>query len=171
MKKSFFHWIPALVCQAMAGTTALAALAGCGFQLQGRAPLPSTLAVAFVQAEDQQSDFVQGLRKALIASGAELAKSREGASGTVRIVKDEVERNVLSVSARNTPREYEVTYTVRFSVSAGDEELLPEQEVALSRDYSFDERALLAKEHEEAILREALAQDLVGIVMRRLASL
>jgi LPS-assembly lipoprotein len=151
----------------------LAALAvtGCGFQLQGRAPLPEVLKIAFVQAEDRQSDFVQGLRKALLTSGARLVQSSEAASGTVRIVKDEVKRDVLSVSARNTPREYEVTYTVRFSVSAGSTELLPEQEVSLSRDYSFDERALLAKEHEEAILREALARDLVGIVMRRLSSL
>jgi len=146
-------------------------LSACGFQLQGRTPLPKPLAVTFVQAENQQSDFVQGLRKALLTSGARLARSNDAASGTVRVVKDEVKRSVLSVSARNTPREYEVTYTVRFSVSAGDKELLPEQEVALSRDYSFDETALLAKEHEEAILREALARDLVGIVMRRLASL
>jgi outer membrane lipopolysaccharide assembly protein LptE/RlpB len=43
--------------------------------------------------------------------------------------------------------------------------------VSLSRDFSFDERVLLAKEREEAILREALASDLVGIVMRRLSSL
>ena len=146
-------------------------LSSCGFQLQGRTPLPEPLKVTFVQAEDPQSDFVQGLRKALITSGAKLANSSDAASGTVRIVKDEVKRNVLSVSARNTPREYEVTYTVRFSVSAGGKELLPEQEVALSRDYSFDETILLAKEHEEALLREALAKDLVGIVMRRLASL
>jgi len=149
----------------------LALLNACGFQLQGRTPLPEPLKVTFVQAEDRQSDFVQGLRKALIASGAQLAKSSDAASGTVRIVKDEVKREVLSVSARNTPREYEVTYTVRFSVSAGGKELLPEQEVALSRDYSFDETTLLAKEHEEALLREALAKDLVGIVMRRLSSL
>jgi Rare lipoprotein B len=150
---------------------AFALLSACGFQLQGRTPLPEPLKITFVQAQDRQSDFVQGLRKALIASGARLAKSAEGASGTVRIVKDEVKRNVLSVSARNTPREYEVVYTVRFSVSAADKELLSEQEVTLSRDYSFDETALLAKEHEEALLRESLARDLVGIVMRRLSSL
>ena len=89
----------------------------------------------------------------------------------MRIVTDEVKRNILSVSARNTPREYEIVHTVRFSVSAGGKELLPEQEVSLNRDYSFDERALLAKEHEEALLREALARDLADIVMRRLASL
>ena len=50
-------------------------------------------------------------------------------------------------------------------------DLLAEQEISLARDYSFDERALLAKEHEEAILREALARDLVSLIMRRLSSL
>jgi LPS-assembly lipoprotein len=146
-------------------------LGGCGFHLQGRTPLPAALAVTYVQADDQQSDFVQSLRKSLLASGARLAQSRTQASGTVRISTDEVKRNILSVSARNTPREYEVVYTVRFSVSNAEKELLPEQEVSLSRDYSFDERILLAKEHEESILRESLARDLADIVMRRLASL
>ncbi len=146
-------------------------IGGCGFHLQGRAPLPAALAVTYVQATDHQSDFVQSLRKALLASGARLTGSGTEASATVRITTDEVKRNILSVSARNTPREYEVVYTVRFSVSANGAELLPEQEVSLTRDYSFDERTLLAKEHEEAILREALARDLADIVMRRLASL
>lgn len=155
----------------LVAAVALALLSACGFQLQGRTPLPEPLTVTFVQAEDQQSDFVQNLRKALIASGARLLDSGEKASSTVRIVTDDVKRRVLSVSASNTPREYEVTYTVRFSVNAAGKDLLPEQEISLARDYSFDERALLAKEHEEAILREALARDLVSLVMRRLASL
>jgi len=149
----------------------LLTLPGCGFHLQGRTPLPAPLKVTFVQARDRQSDFVQGLRKALSASGARLVTDSEQATATVRVVQDEVKKGVLSVSARNTPREYAVTYTVRFAVEAGGKDLLPEQEVSLSRDYSFDERELLAKENEETILREALAQDLVSIVMRRLASL
>jgi len=155
----------------LAALTVVLALSGCGFRLQGRTPLPEPLKLTYIQPTDPQSDFVQGLRKALISSGAHLAKTSTEASGVVRITKDEVKRTVLSVSGSNTPREYEVTYTVRFSFSAGSKDLLPEQEVALSRDYSFDESILLAKEHEEAILREALARDLVGIVMRRLASL
>jgi LPS-assembly lipoprotein len=146
-------------------------LSACGFHLQGRTPLPEPLKVTFVVAEDSQSEFVLGLRKALLSSGAKLARVDTEASGVVQVLKDEVTERVLSVSASNIPREYELTYTVRFSVRTGSDELLSPQEVALTRDYSFDERTLLAKEHEEAILREALARDLVGIVMRRLASL
>jgi hypothetical protein len=37
--------------------------------------------------------------------------------------------------------------------------------------YSYDETAVLAKQREQAILREALARDLAGMVVRRLAAL
>lgn len=150
---------------------ALVLLAGCGFHLQGRTPLPAPLTVPFIEAANEQSDFVQDLRKALLASGARLASRPEGATATVHILRDEVSQSVLSVSANNIPREYEITYSVRFAVEAGGRQLLEPRDVALSRDYSFDEQLLLAKTREEELLREALARDLVGIVMRQLSSL
>jgi LPS-assembly lipoprotein len=146
-------------------------LSGCGFHLEGHTPLPDAVKAAYVQAQDPRSDFVQSLRKAMLISGAHPADRKEGATAVVNIVKDEVTRRVLSVSAANRPTEYEVTYTVQFSVEAGEKQLLANQEVSATRSYSFDERLLLAKEHEEAILRDAMAKDLADIVMRRLASL
>jgi LPS-assembly lipoprotein len=153
----------------LAGMAAL--LSACGFQLQGRAALPPQLAVTYVAADDPQSDFVQGLRKSLLAAGVRLAPQAATASAQVHVLSDALTRDTLSVSSRNLPREYQLTYTVRFSVSAGDRELLAAQEISASRDMTFDERTLLAKENEEAVLREALARDLVDRVMRQLASL
>jgi LPS-assembly lipoprotein len=155
-------------CAALASAAALIA---CGFHLQGRVPLPAVLAAVHVEAEDPQTDFVQSLNKALAASGARLVRDGRDASSVVRVLEDESARRVVSVSASNIPREYEITYKVRYEVVAGERELLPPQELAGSRSYSFDERILLAKEHEEDLLREALADDLAGIVMRRLSSL
>jgi outer membrane lipopolysaccharide assembly protein LptE/RlpB len=60
---------------------------------------------------------------------------------------------------------------VRFSVNAGDKELLAPQEISATRSYSFDETRSLAKEHEEAILRQAMAHDLADRVVRQLSSL
>ena len=76
---------------------------------------------------------------------------------------------MLSVSATNQPNEYEITYLVRFSVTSGDKELLPPQEVSTTRTYSFTEQLLLAKGHEEDILREDMAHDLAERVMRLLS--
>jgi LPS-assembly lipoprotein len=146
-------------------------LCGCGFHLEGRTLLPDSLKTTYVQATDQQSDFVQSLRKVLLTSGAQLSADRDKASAVVYVLKDQVVRRTLSVSAQNQPNEYEVTYNVRFSVSAGDKELLAAQDVSATRSYSFNESLLLAKEHEESVLRQAMAHDLAGIVMRQLASL
>jgi outer membrane lipopolysaccharide assembly protein LptE/RlpB len=48
---------------------------------------------------------------------------------------------------------------------------LKPQTINLSKDYSFVENELLAKEHEADILRRQMARDLVAIAMRRLTSL
>jgi len=146
-------------------------LAGCGFHLEGRTPLPASMKTAYVQAADMQTDFAQSLRKALLTSGARPPSEKRTASSVVNILKDDVVRRTLSVSAQNKPNEYEITYNVRFSVTLGDKELLAPQDISAVRSYSFDETRLLAKEHEEAILRQAMAHDLADRVIRQLSSL
>jgi LPS-assembly lipoprotein len=157
--------------QLMFVTVAGLNLAGCGFHLAGREPLPASMKTAYIQSTDQQTDFVQSLRKALLTSGARPAAQKNQSSSVVYILRDEVVRRTLSVSALNKPNEYEVSYNVRFSVSAGDKELLAPQDISAVRSYSFDESKQLAKEHEEEILRQAMAHDLADRVVRELSSL
>lgn len=146
-------------------------LAACGFRLQGRVPLPAALASTWIEAEDSQSDFVVDLKRALLASGATLATRRDAATAVVRVQRDELTECVLSVSARNLPREFELTYVVRLEVQGGGRTLIPSEQFVVTRDQTFAEEVLLAKEREQEILRAALARDLVGVVMRRLSSL
>jgi LPS-assembly lipoprotein len=149
----------------------LAALAGCGFHLQGNAPLSAQVKKPYLEAADRQSDFVQSLRRSLLSNGAHLQQSKADSTAVVSILKDSFSRRVLSVSATNQPNEYEITYTVRVSVTAGDKELLPAQELTATRTYSFSEPLLLAKGHEEDSLREDMAADLAERVMRLLSNL
>jgi LPS-assembly lipoprotein len=155
-----------------AGLTAATLLLGaCGFHLQGHAPLPLAVKNAYLEVPDRQSDFVLSLRHAMLSNGVQLAHEKGRASAVVSIVKDTVTRRVLSVSATNQPNQYEVTYSVSFTVTAGDQELLSQQDISATRTYSFDERLLLAKNHEEDVLRQDMAHDLADRVMRRLSSL
>jgi len=149
----------------------LSLLSACGFHLQGREPLPDVVKEPYVQTTDRQSEFVVSLQRALISSGAHPVERKDKASVVVTIIKDEVVRRTLSVSAQNQPDEYELTYNVRFSVTAGDKELLPPTDISNVRSFAFAEQLLLAKNHEEMILRQDMAHDLADMVMRRLASL
>ena len=158
-------------------TCGLIVLGGCGWRLQGTTRLTGVMAVTWVETEDQYTDFNRALRESLRASGVQLAGTPAEATAIVRIIRDESGRRVLSVSARNTPEEYEVYYSIEYSVAGLDQErsasaeLIAPQRLELTRDYSYDSTAELAKQREQAILREAMARDLAGLVVRRLASL
>ena len=151
--------------------SAAALQSACGFHLQGHTGLPAAVKTPYVQAPDRQSSFVQSLRHALLSNGAQLANARDESSVVVQIVRENYKKRVLSVSATNQPNEYEITYTITFAVTAGDKDLLPQEDISAIRTYSFDERLLLAKGHEEDLLRADMARDLADRVMRRLASL
>jgi len=156
---------------AAAVLVAVLGFTGCGFHLQGRQPLPEAFANTYIDAKDEQTDFVQDLRKALLASGSKVIPTRGSSGATISVHEDELTERILSVSARNIPTEYELTYRVEFSVNSGGQTLIEREEISATRDLSFDEAQLLAKEREQEILREALARDLVALVMRRLAAL
>lgn len=147
-------------------------LGACGFHLQGRVVLPASLAAVRIEAIDPQSEFVHELRAALLASGTRL--DDEGDAGDVAVLHITEDANfdrVLSVSTRNVPTDYRLTYTVKLSVSHGAKELMASEMHELSREYTFDETTLLAKQRERDTLVAALAAELADVTMRRLATL
>ncbi len=152
---------------------------GCGFRLAGSDPLPGILARPYLSVHDPYTDFAREFEQQLKNSGADLQTVRAKSTASIEVTKDVVEQRILSVSGNtnsaglgaNIPTEYELTYTVTFAVHGPDQELLKPQTISLFKDYSFDPRVLLAKEHEADILRQQMARDLVAITMRRLTSL
>lgn len=156
--------------RAWAALCAALALAGCGFHLQGRADLPNSFAAVRIDAPDPQSEFASRLRSALRGSGAKF--DEPGAQpAVVRVLEDHVGERVLTVSARNIPTALEVSYSVKVAVEYQGRELMPAEEHVLRREYSFDEREVLAKQRERDDLVAALADDLVALVMRRFDAL
>ena len=149
----------------------LAVAAGCCFQLRGQSPLPPVVASHFVEAEDHYSPLYAALDKRLRAAGATPAEDATTAPAVIRLHVDDTGRDVLSVTADNKPGEYEVYYTAEFSVTSGVNELIERKQVKLTRDYGYDESAVLAKEHEEGFLRDALAGEIADLILRRLAAL
>src|SRR4029077_5843674 len=121
--------------------------------------------------KDPYTDFSREFEHQLKSAGATIQEVRANSTAYIDVSKDLAEQRTLSVSATNIPTEYERTYTVTFGGQGPDKPLLAPQTISLSQDYSFQENALLAKEHEADILRQQMARDLVAIAMRRLTSL
>jgi LPS-assembly lipoprotein len=150
---------------------AVLALNACGFRLAGSDPLPGILARPYLAVKDPYTDFAREFERQLKGAGALVQEVRAKSTATINVTRDVVQQRTLSVSARNIPTEYELTYTVTFAVEGADKELMAPQTISLAKDFSFEENELLAKEHESDILRRQMARDLVAIAMRRLTSL
>ena len=78
---------------------------------------------------------------------------------------------MLSVSARNVPTEYEVYYTIQYTIDSGTNRLLEPQTLTVTRDYTYDELFVLGKAREEELLRNACVDDLVRIVLKQISTL
>ena len=88
------------------------------------------------------------------------------------MLQDGTANTILAVSTLNVPTEYELTYTVRFSVDGpGGKQLIAPQTRTLVQDYSYNESEQLAKQRESQVLTSALARELAGVVMRQLTRL
>ncbi len=145
-------------------------LAGCGFQLQGAVTIPPEMDRTYISAPDRQSLFYRELRRELLAAGVEVTDFETDATATITIYYDDTDQRVLSVSARNVPTEYEVYYTIEYGVTNGDTTLLEVQDLTLTRDYTYDATLVLGKAREEEQLREAIARDLVRIVLKQIST-
>lgn len=146
-------------------------IAGCGFQLRGAVTVPPEMARTYIDTQDRHSLFYRKLRASFRQSGVQVVDTPADATATFSILADDTGQRVLSVSARNVPREFEVYYTVLYQVQTANRTLVPARDQTLTRDYTWDETLVLGKEKEEAILREAIADDLVRIVMMQLSGI
>jgi LPS-assembly lipoprotein len=146
-------------------------IGGCGFHLQGATALPEGLDRVQVVTRDELSAFSVELFRGLERAGAQRVASAGEADAVLRVTTDRTGRRVLSVSARNTPQEFEIFYVVEYSIERAGAEVVPRQRLELTRNISFAESQLLAKDREEEILRDAMARDLADLVLRRLESL
>jgi LPS-assembly lipoprotein len=146
-------------------------LSGCGFRLQDAVTVPSSMDRTYIDTADEYSLFYRELRQTLNAAGVELVDSPEPGTAILSILNDRTGQRVLSVSARNVPTEYEVYYSIEYTITAGERVLLSAQDVTLTRDYTYDTTLVLGKSREESMLREALVNDLVRIVLKQISSL
>ena len=99
-------------------------VSGCGFQLEGSGVLSSLVATTYLDTDKPYTEFYDSLRSALRARGAQVVDSRQNAGAVLRILADTTGQRVLSVSARNTPTEYEVFYAVTFSLESQGSNLI-----------------------------------------------
>lgn len=143
-------------------------LAGCGFHLAGEGALPPALERTYLVTSSPYTEFVGSLTSTLRLRGANVVGSKDEADAVLTIVEDVTGQRVLSVTARNVPREFEVFYQVTFALLVDGQRMIEPESLIVTRSYTFDETQVLGKAREEEELRRFLAEDLARRVVRRI---
>lgn len=120
----------------------------------------------------QYSSLGIALRRQIALSGS--TKVEEDASRAevkLQILSNDRSREILSLAVTGRVREYELTQTIRFSLTNRDgTELIPPSALSARREYTFDDDLILGKEQEEALLYNDMESDLVRQLIRRLTT-
>jgi LPS-assembly lipoprotein len=147
-------------------------LSGCGFHLAGSRPLPEPLKSVYVDMDlpytVQEPPVEVALRARLLRRGAKVTTSQEEATCTVRLRDLDEKREVLSVGPDGKALEFLLTTSVRYEVIGREGILLPSDTLVVSRDYFFNAQQVLAKEAEEARLRDYIQNALADLLLLRL---
>ena len=147
-------------------------LAGCGFRLVGSGELAPELKTVYVEMplgyRVSEPPLVTTLRARLTRRGAEVVSRAERSEVVLRLSGLDERRETLSIGADGKALEYRLSIAVRYDLLRGGVALLPGGNLTVSRDYSFQPQQVLAKEAEEARLREYIQNELAELEMLRL---
>jgi LPS-assembly lipoprotein len=153
---------------AFAGLTALTLLAGCGFHLRGTAQLP--FETIYIPGSNPLA--VELRRNVAAASKTRLADNPKNAQAVLAFTQETREKIILTFTSAGKVNEYRLRYRVGFRVtdSAGAQVFVPTSEILLTRDMSYNDQQVIAKENEETLLYRDMQTDMVQQIMRRLVA-
>lgn len=143
-------------------------LTACGFHMRGQSGMP--FEKLYIETVNPGTPFIGELRRSLEANKVKLVNTAEQADVVLNIVSEISEKQILTLGGDGRVNEFRLSH--RVSLRAYDlqqQDWIPAEEIALRRDYSYDDSRILAKEAEENLLNQSMRSDMVQQIVRRLS--
>jgi LPS-assembly lipoprotein len=143
-------------------------LAGCGFRLRGTAEVPFET----LYLPGATSGIALDLKRYIQAgTNARVVDDAAKADAIMQFTEEGRLKEVLSLTGTGKVREFQLRYRVGFRVHDGKgTDFVPQSVITLTRDVTFNDAEILAKEQEEQILFRDMQTDMVQQILRRLAA-
>jgi LPS-assembly lipoprotein len=121
---------------------------------------------------DAKSGIALELKRNIEAgTNAKVTDDPKAADAILDLFGEQREKVILSLTGTGRVREFRLRYRVSFRVHDGKGgEYVPPSAVELSRDVTYNDAEILAKEAEEQLLFRDMQSDMVQQVLRRLSS-
>lgn len=144
-------------------------VSSCGFQLRDQVRFPEGVQTIRVESADRLSGLAVELKRALLANDA-AAKLDDQAAAKLEIISESLGREVLSVNDRARVSEFVLTGKARARLmpAEGETPIVEAFDVAVRREYSFDEAQALGASQEEEIISAELKRELAELILLKL---
>lgn len=144
------------------------AIAGCGFHLRGTADMPFDT----VYVPGATGGIALGLARNLRAgSNVKVVDDAKQAEAILEFSGETRAKEILSLTGAGRVREFRLRYRVGFRVHDGKgNDYVPQNTLELTREVTYNDADVLAKESEEELLFRDMQADMVQQIMRRLSS-
>jgi LPS-assembly lipoprotein len=149
-------------------TPILLLVTGCGFRLRGTAEVPFET----LYLPGATSGIALDLKRYIQAgTNARVVDDAAKADAIMQFTEEGRLKEVLSLTGTGKVREFQLRYRVGFRVHDGKgTDFVPQSLIQLTRDVTFNDTEILAKEQEEQILFRDMQTDMVQQILRRLAA-
>jgi LPS-assembly lipoprotein len=146
----------------------LAGVAGCGFRIRGTAEVPFDT----LYLPGATSGIALDLKRYIQAgTNARVVDDPAKADAVMQFSEETRQKEVLSLTGTGKVREFQLRYRVGFRVHDGKGiDFVPQSLIQLTRDVTFNDTEILAKEQEEQLLFRDMQTDMVQQILRRLAA-
>ena len=102
---------------------------------------------------------------------ARVVDDPKSAQALLQVTEEARSREILSLTSAGRVREFQLRYRVGFRVHDGKGgEFVPASVIQLTRDLTYSDAEILAKEQEEQLLFRDMQSDMVQQILRRLAA-
>lgn len=144
----------------------------CGFHLRGSQLTDFDVANIYINPSSAPT-LAREVKSQLEGAGITLSSSIKSASYVVTLKGENFKKSVLSVSARTGKvEEYQIVFKAKMDAAHADgRNIVKNDKVRSSRDFTFDENAVLGKFSEEEVIHEDLVRRAASQVLRRLQAL
>jgi len=146
----------------------LLTLAACGFKLRGTAEVPFETLFLPGATGGIALDLKRNIQ---VGTNAKVVDDAAKAEAVLQFTEETKQKEVLSLTGTGKVREFQLRYRVGFRVHDGKgADFVPRNTIQLTRDVTFNDTEILAKEQEEQILFRDMQTDMVQQILRRLAA-
>lgn len=141
-------------------------LTACGYHLRGAVDIPEEMKSVYVEGAGSQ--LQREMKQSLRYSDGRLVGAPSQAGMVIKVLKDDMRRRVLALDSQGKAIEFELTYTVNYSLlDPQGKVLLKQQDLEIDREYFNSQQDILAKNNEEAVIRDEMYRQAVRSIISR----